>query len=166
MKFRLYCNLSLIALVVTPRHVATIASADRAGRRLCHPRGCSRQSMRLTALNAWLANLLAPPDLGPPTCQVVFQFYDSQGMLVEAAAVDNVEPGKAFSIVLNRDDPQRDDQSVQLRGVLKFGYFGGANAAADPAADKKLRSSAIIQFGVLASPCQVILHRIEGFMFV
>jgi hypothetical protein len=85
------------------------------------------QSMRLTALNLWTANRLIPPSAGPPTCRVMFQFYDSDGQLVNETAIDNVAPGTAASVDLNRDDLPRNDLRVQLRAVLKFGYFGGAN---------------------------------------
>jgi hypothetical protein len=79
------------------------------------------QSARINALN----QLPSPAAPGPAACRIALQFYDAEGQLVkEYVAVLAV--GKSAAVDLNRDDLPGGDR-LSLRGVLVFGYSGGAN---------------------------------------
>ena len=78
------------------------------------------ETARVAALNLGQGTLPKPS-----SCAVTLQFLDDQGAVLKQAVV-TLEPGKAASLDLSRDQLPGGSR-VEIRAVLLFGYFGGAN---------------------------------------
>lgn len=78
------------------------------------------QTVRVNALNLGLSSIPKPS-----SCTVTFRFLDAEGQILKETAV-SLEPGKAASLDLSRGLLPGDGR-VDIRAVLLFGYFGGAN---------------------------------------
>jgi hypothetical protein len=63
------------------------------------------------------------------SCTVTFQLLDTQGKVVSQTTV-NLQPGQASSLEVNRDSLPGGLRRIQVRGVLLYGYSGGANPPA------------------------------------
>ena len=66
---------------------------------------------------------------GPAACRIALQFYDEQGQLLKELAVPGLEPGQSAVLELSGED-RPGKVPFQVRGVLAFGYVGGANPPA------------------------------------
>jgi hypothetical protein len=53
--------------------------------------------------------------------------YDSEGQLLKESAIPGLQPGKATFLDLSRDELPGNEGRTEVRAVLHFGYFGGAN---------------------------------------
>jgi hypothetical protein len=82
------------------------------------------QSARLNVLN------MAPLSTSnQSSCTVTFQFLDSQGQLLKQTTA-NLTPGTAGALDLSFDEAPGGSLRSEIRGVLLFGYSGGANPPA------------------------------------
>jgi hypothetical protein len=80
------------------------------------------ESARVNALN--IGNAWSTQD---SSCSVTLQFLDTEGQLLKQKVV-TLQSGKAASLDLGRGElPIGDDPRAEIRAVLLFGYYGGAN---------------------------------------
>ena len=83
------------------------------------------QSARVNALN--LGSRLSTQD---SSCSVTLQFLDTKGQLLKQTVV-TLQTGKATSLDLGRDQAPGDALRAEIRGVVLFGYSGGASPGPD-----------------------------------
>jgi hypothetical protein len=81
------------------------------------------ESARVNALN--LGNGSSGNQLA--SCDATLQFLDAHGQLLKQRTV-TLQAGKAASLDISREElPAGDDARAEIRAVVLFGYFGGAN---------------------------------------
>ena len=87
------------------------------------------QTARINVLNEAPTNSGGPPQDSDviAACQVVMQFFGSDGQLLKEKVVDNLAPGKIAFLDLTPADRPGKDLRTPIRGVARFGYSGGAN---------------------------------------
>jgi hypothetical protein len=80
------------------------------------------ESARVNAVN--IGNASSTPD---SSCSVTLQFLDSDGQLLKQKVV-TLQSGKAALLDIGRGElPGGNDPRAEIRAVLLFGYYGGAN---------------------------------------
>ena len=78
------------------------------------------QTVRVNALN--LGTGSSAPD---PRCIATLQFLDADGQVLKQT-VTTIRPGKGAYLDLRSDELHQNDARMPIRGVLLFGYSGGA----------------------------------------
>ena len=82
------------------------------------------ETARVNALNLGIGSLP-----GPSGCTVTLQFLDAEGQLLQQRVV-TLTAGRAAFLDVRRDGLPGGDRA-QVRALLLFGYFGGANPGPD-----------------------------------
>ena len=83
------------------------------------------QTARINVLNEAIATAPGGPPRDSevtPGCQVVLQFYGSDGQVLKEQAIDGLAPGKIAFLDFTPADKAR----TPIRAVARFGYSGGA----------------------------------------
>ena len=73
-----------------------------------------------------VVNLAAPDTANASSCSVNLQFLDPQGAVLKQTTV-NLMPGTASTLNLSYAELSSSNVRTEIRGVLRFGYVGGAN---------------------------------------